>query len=46
MTVFEALRLLKKNGLVPKRTLRFIAWSGEEFGAPDSGNKQYLSLHA
>ena len=29
MTVFQALRLLKKKGYVPKRTLRFIAWSGE-----------------
>jgi carboxypeptidase Q len=29
ITVFEALRLLKKNGFRPKRTLRFIAWSGE-----------------
>jgi carboxypeptidase Q len=28
ITVFEALRLLLKNGLRPKRTLRFIAWSG------------------
>lgn len=28
ITVFEALRLLLKNGFRPKRTLRFIAWSG------------------
>lgn len=27
-TVFEALRVLKLSGYVPKRTLRFIAWSG------------------
>lgn len=29
ITVFEALRLLKQSGYRPKRTLRFIAWSGE-----------------
>lgn len=28
ITVFEAFRLLLKNGFRPKRTLRFIAWSG------------------
>ena len=28
ITVFEAFRLLKENGYRPKRTLRFIAWSG------------------
>ncbi|CAM6002022.1 unnamed protein product [Sphagnum balticum] len=32
VTVFEALRLLKKLGYRAKRTLRFIAWSGEESG--------------
>jgi carboxypeptidase Q len=29
ITVFEAFRLLFKNGYRPKRTMRFIAWSGE-----------------
>lgn len=28
ITCFEAMRLLFKNGLRPKRTIRFIAWSG------------------
>ncbi len=28
MSVYEALRLIKNNGFRPKRTLRFIAWSG------------------
>ena len=28
ISVFEAFRLLKKLGYRPKRTLRFIAWSG------------------
>jgi carboxypeptidase Q len=45
VTVFEALRVLKRLGLRPKRTLRFIAWSGEEFGAPDKGAFQYVRLH-
>ena len=26
--VFEAFRMLKRLGFRPKRTLRFIAWSG------------------
>ena len=29
VTVFEAFRLLIKNGFRPRRTLRFVAWSGE-----------------
>jgi carboxypeptidase Q len=29
ITCFEAMRLLLKNNLRPKRTIRFIAWSGE-----------------
>lgn len=33
VTVFEALRLLKQLGYRPKRTLRFVAWSGEESGS-------------
>lgn len=28
ITVFEAFRLIKENGYRPKRTMRFIAWSG------------------
>lgn len=47
-TVFEALRVIKMSGLTPKRTLRFIAWSGEEFGGgdnPENGAQQYASLH-
>ena len=30
ITCLEALRLLKDLGIKPKRTIRFIAWSGEE----------------
>jgi carboxypeptidase Q len=29
ITVFEAFRILRRLGYRPKRTLRFIAWSGE-----------------
>ena len=28
ITCYEAMRLLLKSGFRPKRTLRFIAWSG------------------
>lgn len=45
MTCFEAMRLLQKAGLRPKRTLRFIAWSGEEWGDPNNGNKAYFRQH-
>jgi len=38
---FEAMRLILKSGLRPKRTLRFIAWSGEEFNDPKSGHYAY-----
>lgn len=45
MTVYEAIRLLKNNGFRPKRTLRFIAWSGEEFGDSRNGAHQYVERH-
>lgn len=45
ITCFEAMRLLLRNGLRPKRTIRFIAWSGEEWGDPKNGNKAYLAAH-
>jgi carboxypeptidase Q len=37
MVCLEVLRVLKDLGLRPKRTIRFIAWSGEEMSLPDSG---------
>jgi len=37
VTSFEALRLIAQSGLTPKRTIRFIAWSGEEYGGNLSG---------
>jgi carboxypeptidase Q len=29
ITVYEAFRLLERLGFRPRRTLRFIAWTGE-----------------
>ncbi len=45
ITCFEAMRLILKLGLRPKRTIRFIAWSGEEWGDPRNGNKAYFNAH-
>lgn len=45
ITVFEAFRLLIQNGFRPKRTLRFVAWSGEESGSEIDGAAQYLTAH-
>lgn len=37
---------MKKSGYRPKRTLRFIAWSGEESGNElGDGAAQYVKLH-
>ena len=45
VTCYEAMFLLLKNGYRPKRTIRFIAWSGEEWGGPNTGNQAYLKAH-
>lgn len=45
ITVFEAFRMLKDAGYQPKRTLRFIAWSGEESGSDRDGAAQYMETH-
>lgn len=45
ITVFEAFRLLKEAGYKPKRTMRFIAWSGEESGSYIDGAAQYKRDH-
>ena len=42
---FDAIRTLIKLGLRPKRTLRFIAWSGEEMGEQTNGANAYLKSH-
>jgi carboxypeptidase Q len=45
MTCFAAIRFLIKNNLRPKRTIRFIAWSGEEMGEEVRGATAYLKAH-
>jgi carboxypeptidase Q len=45
LTVYEAMRLLLGTGLRPQRTLRFIAWSGEESGQINTGAEQYVDRH-
>lgn len=39
------MKLIKDSGLKPKRTLRFIAWSGEEWGSQKNGAHAYLYTH-
>ena len=41
--VIEAARAIKATGLVPRRTIRFILWSGEEQGM--FGSWQYVKSH-
>jgi carboxypeptidase Q len=44
MVCFEAIRVLIKKGFRPKRTIRFIAWVGEEF-AEEVGSFSYIETH-
>ena len=41
--VLEALRALQAAGLKPKRTIRFVLWSGEEQGL--LGSRAYVEAH-
>jgi Zn-dependent M28 family amino/carboxypeptidase len=43
MAVLEAARALMKSGLKPKRTIRFILFTGEEQGL--NGSRQYVKQH-
>ena len=43
MAVLEAARALKASGVKPKRTIRFILFSGEEEGL--HGSKEYVKAH-
>jgi hypothetical protein len=43
MVALEAARILTKSGVKPKRTIRFILWSGEEQGL--LGSRAYVELH-
>jgi carboxypeptidase Q len=46
MVCYEAVRLLIQKGLKPLRTIRFIGWTGEEFGKGDSrGADNYAHFH-
>jgi Zn-dependent M28 family amino/carboxypeptidase len=44
MAVLEAARALQKLGIKPKRTIRFVLFSGEEQGL--FGSKAYVKAHA
>ena len=44
MVVLEAARVLARSGLKPKRTIRFILFSGEEQGL--MGSRAYAAAHA
>src|ERR1700756_4835370 len=43
MAVLEAARALEKLGVKPKRTIRFVLFSGEEQGL--NGSKAYVLAH-
>ncbi len=43
VAVMEALRLLKASGLVPRRTIRVVLFTAEEYGL--AGAKEYHRLH-
>lgn len=43
MIVLEAARALRKSGLKPKRTIRFVLFSGEEQGL--NGSRAYVTAH-
>lgn len=45
ITCYEAMKLIKDADLNPKRTIRFIAWSGEEWGDPRNGAHAYVVAH-
>ena len=42
-TTLEAARLLMKSGIKPRRTIRFMLWSGEEQGL--MGSRDYVKAH-
>lgn len=43
MVALEAARILMKSGAKPKRTIRFIMWTGEEQGL--HGSRRYVEMH-
>jgi Zn-dependent M28 family amino/carboxypeptidase len=44
MVVLEAARIIAKSGLKPKRSIRFVLFSGEEQGL--IGSREYAEAHA
>jgi hypothetical protein len=44
MVILEAARVLARSGLMPRRTIRFILFAGEEQGL--IGSRQYAAAHA
>lgn len=44
LTVYEALRILKDLNLIPRRTIRSVMWTNEEFGG--GGGKVYAEKHS
>ncbi len=44
MVALEAARILNTVGAKPKRTIRFIMWTGEEQGL--HGSRRYVEMHA
>ena len=45
LSCFEAMRLIKDILPKPKRTIRFIAWSGQEWGGRLNGAHTYVLAH-
>ena len=45
MTIFQSLRMLKENGFIPKRTIRFVGFSGEQQASQFDGAHQYPKTH-
>lgn len=43
MVALEAARILMKTGAKPKRTIRFVMWTGEEQGL--HGSRRYVEMH-
>lgn len=44
VAAWEAVRLMKKLGLRPRRTVRVVGWTSEENGGP--GGSEYARMHA
>ncbi|CAD8145035.1 unnamed protein product [Paramecium pentaurelia] len=45
LVTLEALKVVADLGIRPLRTLRWIAWSGEEMGLPNNGAQHYVKKH-